>query len=365
MILAALLNGKSLWYLTRGTGVVALLLLTGSIALGVLTAVRWRSPRWPRFALGGLHRNLTLLAIAFVVAHVGTTVLDGYAPVRLQDAVIPFVSRYRPIWLGLGAVAFDLLLALVITSLLRARIGYRLWRGIHWLAYAAWPVALVHALGTGSDARSRLMIVVGIASIATIALAVIARAALGGGGPPHMRVTGPAAALLSCVGIGVWYSAGPAQQGWARRAGTPSTLLASSRAARSAGRPTPVTARLPETAFSARLRGRLEQSTLANGLVSVVITGRLVGGPAGAVRIDLRGAPLQGGVTMSASGVSYAPAGTRTVYTGSVTSLAGSQIAASVATPSGARLRLAFGLSIDAGAGTVSGTVDGIPARSE
>ena len=103
--------------------------------------------------MAGLHRNLTLLALVFVAAHVVTTVADGFAPIGLLDAVVPFVSPYRPIWLGLGAVAFDLLLALVVTSLLRARIGYRSWRVVHWLAYAAWPVALVHALGTGSDAR--------------------------------------------------------------------------------------------------------------------------------------------------------------------------------------------------------------------
>ena len=123
MIAAGLLDPKALWYLTRGTGVVALILLTASVALGVLTTGRWSTPRWPRFALGGLHKHLTLLTVAFVVVHVLTTVLDGYAPVRIQDALVPFVSRYRPIWLGLGAVAFDLLLALILTSLLRRRVA--------------------------------------------------------------------------------------------------------------------------------------------------------------------------------------------------------------------------------------------------
>src|SRR5512140_2341216 len=102
-------SAKTFWCLTRGSGVVALLLLTASVVLGVLSTVRVRSARWPRFAVGSVHRNLTLLAIVFVVLHVVTTVADGYAPVRLTDAVIPFASRYRPVWLGLGAVAFDLL----------------------------------------------------------------------------------------------------------------------------------------------------------------------------------------------------------------------------------------------------------------
>jgi len=119
VILAVAGNAKTFWYLTRGLGVAALLLLTASVALGVLTTVRWRSTRWPRFATAALHRNLTLLAICFVVAHVVTTIVDGYTTIGLKDAVIPFLSSYRPIWLGLGAVAFDLLLALVVTSLLR------------------------------------------------------------------------------------------------------------------------------------------------------------------------------------------------------------------------------------------------------
>jgi hypothetical protein len=114
--------------------------------LGVLTSTRWAAPRWPRFVVSGLHRNVTLLALAFVCVHVMTTILDGYAPIGLRDAVIPFVSRYRPLWLGFGALAFDLLLAIIATSAARARIGYRTWRIVHWLAYASWPVALVHAL---------------------------------------------------------------------------------------------------------------------------------------------------------------------------------------------------------------------------
>src|SRR5205823_14491543 len=137
---------RILWYLTRGLGVGALLLLTASVALGVLTASRWRSPRWPRFATAGLHRNLTLLAICFVAGHVATTIADGYTPIGLKDAVIPFVPSYRPIWLELGAGAFDLLAALVDTSLLRPLTGYRAWRYVHSLADAAWPVPPVPAV---------------------------------------------------------------------------------------------------------------------------------------------------------------------------------------------------------------------------
>ena len=187
IVLAAAGNAKVFWYLTRGMGVGALILLTASVALGVVTSVRWRSDRWPRFITAGLHRNLTLLAIAFVAVHVLATVADGYTPIGVQDAVIPFISPYRPIWLGLGAIAFDLLLALVATSLLREKIGYRMWRYVHWLAYLSWPVALVHALGTGTDARLGWMRWTGVACVAVVAFAVISRAALTPDAPRPLR----------------------------------------------------------------------------------------------------------------------------------------------------------------------------------
>ena len=223
MIVAAS-NPTTLWYLTRATGVVALLLLTAAVVFGVLSSIRWRSGRLPRFLVGGLHRNVTLIAIAFVAIHVVTTVADGYAPVGLRDAVIPFVSPYRPIWLGLGAVAFDLLLALVITSFLRMRLGFRMWRAVHWLAYASWPVALLHSLGTGSDARLGWMTFVGFASFALVAVAVLLRVARSEAATAP-RVTAAAAAFLTPLAIFVWYQGGPQQRGWAARAGTPSSLL--------------------------------------------------------------------------------------------------------------------------------------------
>ena len=112
-----------LWYATRGSGVVTLVLLTAAVCLGILTTVRWRTDRLPRFVVAGLHRNLTLLAVAFLAVHVATAIADGFAPIGLRDAVVPFLSPYRPLWLGLGTLACDLLIAVVLTSLLRARLG--------------------------------------------------------------------------------------------------------------------------------------------------------------------------------------------------------------------------------------------------
>ena len=169
---------KGLWYLTRGTGVVSLVLLTLSIVLGIVTTVRWEHRNWPRWIVEGLHRNISLLVVLFIGIHVATTVMDGYAPIGWLDAVVPFRSPYRPLWLGLGALSLDMLLAVALTSIVRARLGYRLWRAVHWLAYACWPVALLHGLGTGSDARASWMVVTVMVSVATVVLSLAWRLAL-------------------------------------------------------------------------------------------------------------------------------------------------------------------------------------------
>ena len=166
----------TLWYFTRASGAVALVLLTASLVLGVVDVGRWTSRRFPRFVTDALHRTVSLLVVAFVALHVLTAVLDSFAPVRLVDAVVPFGSAYRPLWLGLGAVAFDLLLALVLTSLLRARVGLRAWRAVHWTAYACWPLALVHGIGSGSDIRAGWMLWLSAGCAIAVAAAALARA---------------------------------------------------------------------------------------------------------------------------------------------------------------------------------------------
>ena len=144
-------HGPGLWYATRAAGLVTLLMLTASVLLGLLVAGRFSSQRWPRFLTQGLHRNVSLLALVFLVLHVGTTVLDSYTSIPLSAAFVPFASSYKTGWLSLGAVALDLFVALAVTSLVRDRLGYRTWRRLHWLAYACWPVAVAHGLGIGTD----------------------------------------------------------------------------------------------------------------------------------------------------------------------------------------------------------------------
>ena len=143
--------GQSLWFASRGTGLVAALLLTATTVLGAIHTGRVAGARWPRFTVHAVHRNLSLLTLAFLAVHVASAIIDPYAGIAWLDVVVPFVSTYHPFWLGLGAVALDLILAVVVTSLLRPRIGLRQWRAVHLLAYALWPVALLHGVGIGGD----------------------------------------------------------------------------------------------------------------------------------------------------------------------------------------------------------------------
>jgi sulfoxide reductase heme-binding subunit YedZ len=168
-------SGPGLWYATRATGLVTLLLLTAAVVLGILTAGRFAGVTWPRFLTIGLHRNISLLAVAFLGLHVGTTVVDSYTSIGLTDALVPFLSSYKTVWLGLGAIASDLFLALIITSLLRQRLGHRAWRLIHWCGYVCWPVALVHAAGIGTDKTRSWVFLLTIACVAAVASALAAR----------------------------------------------------------------------------------------------------------------------------------------------------------------------------------------------
>lgn len=235
MVAAATVGPSAYWYLTRSTGIVALLLLSLSVALGVLDVSRWRSPRFPRFVVDSLHRSASLLVIVFLALHVLTAVLDSFAAISLLDALVPFGSRYRPVWVGLGAVSFDLLVAVAITSLVRQRLGYRAWRAVHWLSYACWPVAVVHALGTGSDVKSVWLLGLCAAGLAAVVAATISRALRGWPEHARMRTSAVALSFALVVGLVVWLPVGPLGRNWARRSGTPASLLGRSAPASRSG----------------------------------------------------------------------------------------------------------------------------------
>jgi methionine sulfoxide reductase heme-binding subunit len=169
------MNNPILWFANRGTGFVLLLLLTLATMLGVLSTARVSPRLWPRMLSQGLHRNVSLLAVTFLAAHVSTAVLDTYVDIRWWHAFVPFAGTYRPVWLGLGSLALDLLIAVTATSILRHRMSHRPWRAVHLLAYAAWGLGLLHGMNMGTDAVTVWGSALNDGAIAAVSVAVLAR----------------------------------------------------------------------------------------------------------------------------------------------------------------------------------------------
>jgi sulfoxide reductase heme-binding subunit YedZ len=297
-----------------------------------------------------------LLAVAFVTVHIVTSLLDGFAPISLLDAVVPFRSAYQPLWLGLGAVAFDLLIAVALTSVLRRRFGYRTWRAVHWAAYASWPVALIHGLGTGSDTRAGWMLFLTGASVIAVILAVVARATAGW--PEHVgaRVTAIAASALVPVGLLVWLPSGPLAAGWASRAGTPAALLAGTGSSSPASTSSPGVGASPN--FVADVSGTVQQREEPSGLARVEISMSLAGQQLSKLDIVIIGQPSGGGgVEMTESVVTLGTPSDPSRYSGRIMSLEGTSIAARLRGPGGSEIQLNAQLRIDEGSGGASGTV--------
>ena len=177
------MSNSILWYTTRGAGAVTLILLTSVVVLGILSTLRVQSESWPRFLTTGLHRNLALMTLVFLALHIVTAVVDPFTNLGWTAALIPFSSYYRTFWLGLGVISFELLVAIVVTSLVRGILGHRAWRAIHWLTYAAWPVGVVHGLGTGTDTWSAWMLAITAACVAAVGIAVALRLTTGSTDP--------------------------------------------------------------------------------------------------------------------------------------------------------------------------------------
>ena len=164
-----------LWYASRATGVVALLLMTAVLLLGLLVTRQGRLPGLPRFAVTGLHRNMSLVAVVFVVLHVLTAVLDSYVHIPLISAVVPLASSYERLALGLGAVSLDIMIAVIVTSLLRRHLSRRLWRAVHLLAYASWPVAWLHSITSSTDLRHGWLFLTAVGCALLVVVAVLWR----------------------------------------------------------------------------------------------------------------------------------------------------------------------------------------------
>ncbi len=351
-------SSQAVWYLTRGTGVVALLLLTTVTVLGILNAVRWSPRGTPRFVVQRVHRNLSLISVVFIVIHIATAVIDGFAPIRWIDVVVPFRSAYRPLWLGLGAVAFDLLIAIAVTSLLRGRLSYRVWRAVHWTSYALWGVAVFHGLGIGSDAKQLWMIALTVVSVGAVIAAVVWRVAVGWPGWTPARLSMAFGVFSMPIVLGAWFLGGPLRPGWAARAGTPPQLLPHTSAQSSPAPTSPIPAVQPPIVLPSQTSGQGTTSLqpLNGGLARVVVSLQTQGSPALTFRVVLNGTQIPGGISMSDGRVVLVPPGGAAEYRGAVTGLSGGNISADLSDGHGDEITLDLALQISS-SGQTSGQV--------
>jgi methionine sulfoxide reductase heme-binding subunit len=252
----------ALWYAARSSGYVSLLLLTAILVLGIVTTMRWNHREWPRFLTQALHRNLSLMVLVFLAIHILTSIIDPFAGIAALNTVAPFTGSYRPVWLGLGVLSMELLVALTVTSLLRQRISFRLWRAVHWAAYACWPLALLHTLGTGSDVRSAWAVVLGLGSVGAVVIALGWRLT---SQRPRLPATARVAALIATAAATIallgFAAAGPLHSGWAKAAGTPARLLVAPSPAPTSATPTAT----PAPALAAGLNDQLTGTVVQNG----------------------------------------------------------------------------------------------------
>ena len=355
------MNAHAMWYLTRGTGLVALILVTASVLIGIAASMRAGGTRMPRFVVSGLHRNVSLLTVAFIVVHVITTIADAYAPITFVDAVVPFISAYRPIWLGLGALAFDIILALVITSLVRVRIGLKTWRGIHWFAYACFPITVVHALGTGSDASQHWLLAVVAGCVGLVGIAILARLWGVRTERPPIAIAGAATVIAVPLLLVAWATNGPLAKGWAAKAGTPTHLIAGNRSSPTASATTTATAdTMPVPPYTTNVSGSISQTPPdPSGNSTVTIQGTTSGKATDKIKVVLTGPSStgQGLDALTTSSATYGPPSNPTLYRGSVINLNGNQVPLSLTTTATtpADLLVTLNLQIDLNAGTVSG----------
>jgi sulfoxide reductase heme-binding subunit YedZ len=295
-----------------------------------------------------------------VAIHVVSTVSDGYVPIGFADAFVPFLTPYRPIWVGLGALAFDLLLAVMITTALRHRIGFPAWRFVHWLAYLCWPIAMFHSLGSGSDSALPFVLLINALCAAAVLSTVFWRVVTGRTFAFGRRAAALVGAAVISLSMVVFAALGPLRPGWSRRAGTSTALLAelagknaastTTNSSLGSSPPTPATGTVPPAPFTFGFTG--SQTTTgpdSEGAMQVTLTMQLQNASSTPLTVVLNGTPAQaGGIDMSSGTVDFGG------YHGAVTALSGGSMVASVAAPSPESLTLS--LTVDQASGALSGT---------
>ncbi|MDA8209185.1 MAG: hypothetical protein M0Z92_09335, partial [Actinomycetota bacterium] len=311
---------------------IAMVLLALVVILGMVTATKAAPKGFAKFLVPDLHRRLSISAAVFLGVHIVTALLDSFVHIGLAASIIPFVSSYRPVWVGFGAIAFDLLVVVIATSVVRHRFSQGPWKKIHYLSWLVVSFALFHAIGTGSDARVGLVEVVYIALVGVVALAAIFRTATDAQLRKLAKIGGSAVIVAVPVMALGWSLKGPLRTGWASASSsfsllpkvTTTTAGTTTTSGGSAG---------SSNTFVWPVNGGVQGTvSIANGTsgTSTVTLSGTVTGTADVLTVRLVGQVQQGSLVLQGSSVAIGTASAPNTYTGSVAQAAGSTLVLSL-----------------------------------
>ena len=330
------------WDTARAGGLVAYLLITLSVVLGLALASGWKAEGWPRFITNGLHEHSTTLALVFTAVHSVAVLVDPYMKFTLGEVLVPFTSHYRPIWVALGIVAAYLMIAIWITGKIRPWIGYQVWRKLHYVTFAVFGLATVHGIASGTDTGTWWAF--WLYASALIAVIVLGAHRLLNSPAPSGRRVGIAGGLVTAAAAaGTWAVLQPQP---------PQAVPAGSVQGRTAQPAPPSQTAL---AFDSPFSG---QESLDDG--TLLIVARPDQRPSDQVRVELNGSVRRSTFEVRSGHVTYTPS-SAAAYQGDISNIEGSQLSALVSTSDGQRLQLVMVVE-GINAGQVTGEVSVKPA---
>lgn len=139
------------WMVSRASGLVAFVLLSASVIFGLLISTKAADGVVSRPTVFSLHQFLSVVTLTLLGIHAGSLLFDGFLKLGPAAVLIPFASPYQPLWVGLGVISAWLAAIVTASFWMRARIGQKRWRKLHYASFGAYLLSLVHGVTAGTD----------------------------------------------------------------------------------------------------------------------------------------------------------------------------------------------------------------------
>lgn len=339
LIATLLPNVKVLWYISRATGIVSLVLMGAIVLLGIATASKSMPKGFGRLLGPDLHRRLSITTLGFLAVHIVSAILDPFVAVGVSSTVVPFTSKYRPLWVGLGTVAFDLFLVIIATSIIRHRFNHGVWKKIHYLSWAIVSFALFHAIGTGSDTQVKIVEVIYVAVILLVGIAGAFRAIKEFAFSSSKKAFASVGLLGVPVLLLVWATQGPLKLGWAKVSTGFSFFPSITPSSTTKSNTTATVSTVGSGSFSlpvnGNISGSLIESQTNSGLAIITMRGSVAGTP-DKVAVQLNGSAQDGSLVLQSSNAFFGTSSVPNLYSGTVSQASGSILVLSLNGPTGA-----------------------------